>query len=107
MLASAMILALSLNFYAIAASNAKDEQALREVENGIIAAQTTDQIMQYVDKDMMLYACWVFVIGRQDRTLAIDGMRASDERPASNSGCRGFEVVSARQAFSRPSPLEL
>ena len=53
-LASAVILALSLNFYAIAASNAKDEQALREVDNGIIAAQTTDQIMQYVDKDMVL-----------------------------------------------------
>ncbi len=37
-LASAAIITLSFKFDASAASNAKDEQALREVENGIIGA---------------------------------------------------------------------
>ncbi len=55
MSASLMMLVLSFSTYPSVASNSKDEQALREVENGIIAAQTTDQIMKYVDKDMVLY----------------------------------------------------
>jgi hypothetical protein len=38
-IASVAIVALSFNFYANAASNSKDEQAIREVENGMIAAR--------------------------------------------------------------------
>jgi ketosteroid isomerase-like protein len=49
-------LLLSLSVNASAAGNAKDEKAIRAVENKIIAATSTDEVMKYYDQnDIDLY----------------------------------------------------
>jgi len=49
-------LVLSLGINANAASNAKDEKAIRGVENKIISATSTDEVMKYYDQnDIDLY----------------------------------------------------